>query len=618
MRVIGRHNRRWLFDSGIALALAFSFASSAASAQQNSNVTGDYEGEIGTKQATLHLRNRFGPLTATMDHLDLAAPWMFATSDLRVNGNTVSFTVQYVQATFLGTISADGQRVTGTWTQKGNSLPATFTRRSFSPAPSPSAADGIWLGVLQVTAGVTTRLQVSMRSDASGHEYCIVDDLDLYTMDMECANTAVKGNEVSFDIPTGGAHWRGTISADGKTMAGDLSYFVEDGGARKMAETPLTLARRNALTPEKERKAAAYDSALPPVGAADLAQVLANDLAGALKDGELAPSTGAGVSIGVYSHGVSRIFSIGAAKADSIFEIGSITKPFTGLLLAQMAAQGKVTLDEPVRELLPAGTVVKPAGPEITLLDLGSQRSGLPPMPDNISVANLDNPYADYHSADLFSYLGRHGVANPNRASSNFESLGFGLLSVALANHAGMTYGRLIEDEITGPLGMPDTVLALSPAQQTRLLPGHDQFHGPAKPWDSDALAGAIGLRSTASDMLKFLVANLHPETIKTDPSSPAGATLPAAIRHSLQSQGELPSGMGLALGWLYQPETGNYWHNGATAAYSSYAFFNRKGDYAAVVLLNGSPGVNGSFVENLGRHISQRLAGKPALSLNH
>jgi D-alanyl-D-alanine-carboxypeptidase/D-alanyl-D-alanine-endopeptidase len=352
--------------------------------------------------------------------------------------------------------------------------------------------------------------------------------------------------------------------------------------------------------------------------AADLERVLADDLTGALKDGEMAPSTGAGVSIGVYSHGVSRIFTFGAAKPDSIFEIGSITKTFTGLLLAQMAAQGKVTLEEPVRELLPAGTVTKPAGPEITLLDLASQRSGLPPMPENISVVNLDNPYADYHSADLFSYLGKHGVANPNRAPSNFDSLGFGLLSVALANHADMSYGRLIEDEITGPLGMGDTVLTLSPAQQTRLLPGHDQFHGPAKPWDSDALAGAIGLRSTAGDMLKFLIANLHPETIKTDPGSPTGATLPAAIRHSLQSQGELTSGMGLALGWLYQKETGNYWHNGATAAYSSYAFFNPTGDYAAVVLLNTSPGVNGSFVENLGRHISQRLAGKPALSLNH
>ncbi len=238
------------YAAGVFL-LAAILAPSAARAQQSPHVTGDYDGEIGIKQATLHLRDRFGPLTATIDHLDLAAPWMFTTSFLRVDGNTLSFTVPYVQAAFLGTISADGQRVTGTWMQKGNSLPATFTRRNFSPAATPSAADGIWLGVFQVTAQLTTRIQVVLRSDASSREYCIVDDLDLYTMDMECAHTAVNGNEVSFDIPTGGAHWSGTISADGRTMRGNLSYFVEDGGTRKMVHTPLTLTRQNAAHARK-------------------------------------------------------------------------------------------------------------------------------------------------------------------------------------------------------------------------------------------------------------------------------------------------------------------------------------------------------------------------------
>jgi CubicO group peptidase (beta-lactamase class C family) len=187
---------------------------------------------------------------------------------------------------------------------------------------------------------------------------------------------------------------------------------------------------------------------------------------------------------------------------------------------------------------------------------------------------------------------------------------------VALANRAQTSYAKLLEEEITGPLAMSDTVLVLSPAQELRFLQGHDQFHGPAKAWNSDVFEGAIGLRSTAGDMLTFLVANLHPEHIAAKANWAAGATLRAAIRQSLEPQTELPSGMQITMGWLYETATGNFWHNGATAAYSSYAFFNRTGDYAAVVLLNGSPGVNGSFVENLGRHISQRLAGKPALSL--
>jgi CubicO group peptidase (beta-lactamase class C family) len=290
---------------------------------------------------------------------------------------------------------------------------------------------------------------------------------------------------------------------------------------------------------------------------------------------------------------------------------------FTGLLLAEMAAQHRVRLDEPVRELLPADAVAKPQGPEITLLSLATQSSGLPTMPDNISVANLDQPYADYHFTDLLAYLRQHGVSNPPRPPSSFASLGYGLLGAALANRAQLTYTQLVQSEIAGPLGMTDTAVILSADEQSRFIPGHDQFRGAAQPWTSDVLSGAIGLRSTAPDLLTFLIANLHPEQIKAMPSSASGETLSAAIRESLQRRGEISRGMEIAMGWLYQDETGNYWHNGATAAYSSYVFFNPKGDFAAVVLLNGSPGVEGSFVENLGRHIYQRLAGKPAISLN-
>jgi serine-type D-Ala-D-Ala carboxypeptidase/endopeptidase len=106
----------------------------------------------------------------------------------------------------------------------------------------------------------------------------------------------------------------------------------------------------------------------------------------------LAPDTGGGLVIGAIQHGARMIFVYGAAKEDSIFEIGSISKTFTGLILARMVGQQKVTLDEPVRQLLPEGTVAKPNGPEITLLDLASQHSGLPRMPDNFHPGNPEDP----------------------------------------------------------------------------------------------------------------------------------------------------------------------------------------------------------------------------------
>ena len=61
----------------------------------------------------------------------------------------------------------------------------------------------------------------------------------------------------------------------------------------------------------------------------------------------------AGVTVGVLQHGERRVFAYGTAQPESIFQIGSITKTFTALALAQMVEQGKVRLDQPVRELLP-------------------------------------------------------------------------------------------------------------------------------------------------------------------------------------------------------------------------------------------------------------------------
>lgn len=357
---------------------------------------------------------------------------------------------------------------------------------------------------------------------------------------------------------------------------------------------------------------------MPPVSLDDLKAVLDHDLAGALKDGDLAPSTNAGVTIGVVSHGKRLIFSYGAAKPDSVFEIGSVTKTFTALLLAQMVEQGKVQLDTPVRELLPAGTVEKPkSGAEITLLDLSDQHSGLPRLPDNLKPADMKNPYADYDAKKLYAFMSQHGVALPPNAPFLYSNLGVGLLGQALANRAGMSYADLLRQEVTGPLGMHDTGIALTPEMRTRLIAGHDGQHRPAQPWDLDALAGAGGIRSTAADMLTYLEAQLHPDALPKDAlKTPQGKTLPAAIAMCHVVHAEAMPGMHIALNWLRNDGTGSFWHNGATGGYSSYAMFNPQKDFALIVLSNTS--INSDdFTDKLGAHIAQRLEGRPAVSLN-
>ncbi|HMG87625.1 MAG TPA: serine hydrolase domain-containing protein [Terracidiphilus sp.] len=574
--------------------------------QSKPGVAGDYVGVLG---GSLHLRLHLkadakGALSGSLDSLDQGAMGL-GCADFHLDREALSFSVPSVHGSWKGTVSADGKTLTGTWDQ-GSPMPLVFTR-DIVPAAKPSRVDGIWLGTLQA-GGSSLRVQLHVKSDNAGQEFCTLDSLDQHVMGLDCAKVALNGDDFSFDVPAVGGHYEGKLAADSNTLTGTWS--------QNKNPLPLTLTRQATEIAVKPPRPPKYDPAIAPVSAEGLQAVLDRDLAAALKSGELAPSTGAGVVIGVLDHGVQHVFSYGVAKADSIFEIGSITKTFTGLVLSQMVEQGKVKFDDPVRELLPAGTVQKPSGAEITLLDLATQHSGLPRMPDNFKPVDGENPYADYHAANLYAFLAAHGVAKPEKPDFLYSNLGFGLLGNALSVRAGTTYPALLKEEVLDPLGMNDTAVTLTPDQQARFIPGHTGDHHPAHAWDLDAFAGAGAVRSTASDMLKYLAANLHPDGLKFMRSSPASKTITAALVQDHEVRNDAMGNLKIALAWLFNPESGNYWHNGATGGYSAYVFFNPKGDYAAVVLLNASISEKGSYADQIGEHISERLAGKPAISL--
>jgi CubicO group peptidase (beta-lactamase class C family) len=472
---------------------------------------------------------------------------------------------------------------------------------SLAHAQTPAATDGIWLGSLSV-GGQTLRIQFHLEAAAQAGKSCSVDSVDQQAFAIPCT-AAMKDDMLTLDIPAVGGKWSGAISKDGKLLTGSWTQ----GGS-----LPLILEKKSVAIEAPEPV-----QAVAPVGIADIKAALDADLVPVLKDGALAPDTGGGVTIGVLQHGERRIFSYGTAKPDSVFEIGSITKTFTATILAQMVEQGKVKLDEPVRELLPPGTVAKPAtGAEITLLDLSDQHSGLPRMPDNFHPADPANPYADYDTKLLYAFLSKQGVALPANAPFGYSNLGVGLLGQALANRAGVPYPTLVQEQVLAPLAMHDTTIAMTPALQARFIQGHDAEHKPAHAWDLDALAGAGGIRSTAADMLNYLEAQLHPDKLPASALATAnGKTLPAAIARTHVIHAEVGPGMHIALNWFHYDQTGSYWHNGGTGGFSSYAIFNPEKDFAVIVLSCTAPDGD-SFTDKLGMHIAQRLQGLPAVAI--
>src|SRR5580692_3228890 len=177
---------------------------------------------------------------------------------------------------------------------------------------------------------------------------------------------------------------------------------------------------------------------------------------------------------------------------DTVYEIGSVTKVFTSLILADMIEKGEVKPDDPVSKFLPA-TVKVPSrnGRQITLLDLSMQVSGLPRLPDNLKPADPANPYADYNAAKLYDFLSRYSLTRDPGEKYEYSNLAVGLLGHALALKVGMSYEELVRQRILAPLGMDSTAITLSAGEKKRLAPGYDDSLHQVKNWDLVALAGA-------------------------------------------------------------------------------------------------------------------------------
>ena len=319
---------------------------------------------------------------------------------------------------------------------------------------------------------------------------------------------------------------------------------------------------------------------------------LIDDLAGpAMRSGRRA-----GLVVGYLAGGEEQVAGYGhtgpATPGDpdtpgpgTIFEIGSITKVFTGLRLADLAAHGVVGLDDPVARHLPV-----PEGWEMTLGDLSSHAAGLGRNPRGTLrswLRDRRNPFASLSAEDVHEGLARTRLRRRPGKRARYSNLGAGLLGQALERAAGQPYERLVRERICLPLGMSDTVVVPSAEQAARVAVGHTRRGRPVPPFEVPALPGAGALRSTAADMLRFLKANLDPA------STPRAAPL----ERIQQPRHRMGRGMQVGLGWLIarspEPAGPLLWHNGGTNGFRSFAAVARDRGIAVVVLSNAARSVD-------------------------
>ncbi len=308
-----------------------------------------------------------------------------------------------------------------------------------------------------------------------------------------------------------------------------------------------------------------------------------------------------GIVVGVIDENGARIISYGkpgqqstqALNGDSVFEIGSATKVFTAILLADMVERGEVSLDDPISKYLPK-SVKTPTrdGMEITLRQLSDQTSGLPRMPSNLTPKDNQNPYADYSVEQMYEFLSGYTLTRDIGAKYEYSNLGVGLLGHILSLRAGTDYETLVRTRICQPLKMDSTRIKLTPEMQVRLATGHSASLKPVSNWDLPTLAGAGALRSTANDMLKFLAANLG--------TSKSPLLVAMQKTHQTQHDTGIPD-LEIGLGWhiLKKFNTEIVWHNGGTGGYHSFIGFDQKKRKGVVVLSNSA-----NDIDDIGRHI--------------
>jgi len=264
-----------------------------------------------------------------------------------------------------------------------------------------------------------------------------------------------------------------------------------------------------------------------------------------------------------------------------IVEIGSATKVFTALLLAEMTEREEVGLDDPIARHLPAAIArTCPAATRITLRQLATHTSGLPRIPRNLlpmAVAHLSDPYAGYSAEHLYRALRKADNAAP--AAYRYSNYGFGLLGHLLSRTAGRPYGELLADRVTGPLGLAETGVDV-PDGLTAAAGHRDKRQVPR--WHMDALAGAGALSSTASDLALFLHANLHPQT----------TPIPSVIETIQRRHPSPPESQATGLGWHFSELSGRsiLWHNGGTGGFSSMLALDREAGCAVAAVATSGP----------------------------
>lgn len=300
-----------------------------------------------------------------------------------------------------------------------------------------------------------------------------------------------------------------------------------------------------------------------------------------------------GVSIGVADGDVTRLAGFGVtgpsgASPDTAtsFQIGSVTKVVTALLLADAVTRGEVALDEPLTSAFP-DAATHGSGRPIRLVDLATHTSGLPRLPPGLlkqARKHQDDPYARFTLEQLEQALAQPPKRPPG-GKPRYSNYGTGALGEALARLTSLSYEQLVAERIVVPLGLQDTAVEVAEGTENVAV-GHTRRGRSAPDWHLPALAGAGALRSSVRDLLVLLRGHLDPASTPLEP----------AVRLVMEPRARINRKLSVALGWHILDRKGGarwWWHNGGTGGFRSFIGFDPAAARGVAVLANDARSVD-------------------------
>ncbi len=303
-------------------------------------------------------------------------------------------------------------------------------------------------------------------------------------------------------------------------------------------------------------------------------------------------SSTASLSIGIFKDNQTSYYGYGETKkgnntipdSETLYEIGSITKTFTALLMIDYLQTNSLSIENPINNFLPSDIpIVQHDGNPIRIKHLLNHTSGLPRLPDDFETGmDPNNPYKHYDSSKVYSYLKNFTLQiNPGQ-TWEYSNLGAGLSGIILERQNHKSYEQLLIEKICTPLGLGKTKITLNSADSSNFAFGYNSYGRQVPYWDDmNAFKGAGAIKSNAKDLI------LYGKTILNHESSVLKTQIDSCLNVTYES-----NDLQMASGWLNLKFNGNecLFHDGGTGGFNSYIVIDKAKSIVLVILFNNAP----------------------------